>query len=422
MIMNNLIERPVYLQKLIDRRGNGEVKIVTGSRRCGKSWLLSKIYKKWLIEQGVKQENIISVSFDMEDDKMDEKLLDPQVLKQYIFDRITDDNEEYYVFLDEVQEVSNFEKIVNGINSHENIDVYITGSNSKFLSSEIKTIFRGRGDEIRVFPLSFKEFCSASTEDKRDLWKEYYTYGGMPGILKQKTREQKVSYLQRLWNKTYIDDVVDRNNVKNRRALESLVDTLCSSIGSLTNPSRVKKVLKSIQHTDIDEETVSSYIGYLVDAFLFEGAKRYNIKGNKYYESLCKYYSVDVGLRNARLNFRQQEPNHIMENVIYNELRLRNYLVDVGVVECRKMVNGKSEYIQYEVDFIATNGIDKYYIQSAYSIPNEDKNEQETSSLRKIENSFRKIVIVGDDIEMYTNDNGIVYMGLMQFLMNGVLP
>ncbi len=413
-----LIERPIYLQKLIDRRNNSEVKIITGSRRCGKSWLLSKLYYNWLISQGVKPSNIIMLSFDMEDENNDGALLNPSELKKYLYSKITNDNEEYYVFLDEIQEVENFERIVNGLNSRENVDVYITGSNSKLLSSDINTIFRGRGDEVRVYPLTFKEFCSVRKEDKRDLWKEYYTYGGMPNILKHKTKEQKISYLQRLWSKTYIDDVVERNKVKNRQALESLVDALCSSIGSLTNPNRVKNVLYSVQHVKLDEETIKSYMGYLEDAYLFEGVQRFNIKGNKYYESLKKYYSVDIGLRNAKLNFRQQEPTHIMENVIYNELRTRNYLVDVGVVEARKMIDGKSQYIQYEVDFIATNGMDKYYIQSAYALPDEAKKEQEITSLKKIDNSFRKIVIVNDDIEMYTDNNGIIYMGLFQFLMN----
>lgn len=416
--MATLIERPVYLQKLIDRRNNGEVKIITGSRRCGKSWLLSRLYNNWLKTQGVNSRNIIMLSFDMDDENNDPTLLDPSELKKYLYNKIINDEEEYYVFLDEIQEVDNFERIVNGLNSHDNVDVYITGSNSKFLSRDINTIFRGRGDEVRVYPLSFKEFCSVRTEDKRDLWKEFYTYGGMPDILKHKTKEQKITYLQRLWSKTYIDDVVERNKVKNRQALESLVDALCSSIGSLTNPNRVKNVLSSVQHVKLDEETVKSYIGYLEDAYLFEGVQRYNIRGNKYYESLKKYYSVDIGLRNAKLNFRQQEITHIMENVIYNELRMRNYLVDVGVVEARKVTDGKSQYIQYEVDFIATNGMNKYYIQSAYALPDEDKKEQEITSLKKIDNSFRKIVIVGDDIEMYTDENGIVYLGLLQFLMN----
>ena len=416
--MANYINRPRYLQQLIDRRDNGEVKIITGPRRSGKSWLLSHIYKDYLLSQGVKESSIVSVSLDFDEEEEDANLTDPNQLKAYLREHISDDDENYYVFLDEIQEVEGFERIVNGLNSHDNVDVYVTGSNSKFLSSDIRTIFRGRGDEVRVFPLCFKEFVAGRTEPMNELWKEYYTYGGMPALLKQRTAEQKVKYLQRLWNKTYIDDVVERNKVKNRQALESLVDALCSSVGSLTNPSRITNILASVQQVKVDDETINSYIGYLCEAFLFEGAKRFNIKGNKYYESIAKYYSVDVGLRNARLNFRQQEITHIMENVIYNELRTRGYLVDVGVIESREKRNGKLEYIQYEVDFIATNGIDKYYIQSAYALPDEEKREQELKSLKRINDSFRKIVIQGDDIATYTDNNGIVFMGLIQFLLN----
>ena len=419
--MANYINRPRYLQQLIDRPDNGAVKIITGPRRCGKSWLWSHIYKDYLLAQGVKEECIVSVSLDADENEEESDLTDPTKLKAHLREHIANDDENYYVFLDEVQEVEGFERIVNGINSHDNVDVYVTGSNSKFLSSDIRTIFRGRGDEVRVFPLSFKEFITDRKEPLNELWKEYYTYGGMPALLKQRTAEQKVKYLQRLWNKTYIDDVVERHNVKNRRALESLVDALCSSIGSLTNPSRVTNILASVQHVKVDDETINSYIGYLEDAFLFEGAKRFNIKGNKYYESIAKYYSVDVGLRNARLNYRQQEITHIMENVIYNELRTRGYLVDVGVIESREKRDGKLVYIQYEVDFIANNGTDKYYIQSAYALPDEEKREQELKSLKRINDSFRKIVIVGDDIATYTDNNGIVFMGLIQFLLNDVI-
>lgn len=416
--MGNYINRPGYLQQLIDRRDNGEVKIITGPRRCGKSWLLSHIFKDYLLADGVRESNIVSVSLDTDEDENGSNLLDPNKLKAYLHEQTKNDHENYYVFLDEIQEVEDFERIVNGINSHDNVDVYITGSNSKFLSSDIRTIFRGRGDEVRVFPLSFKEFCTDRTESLSELWKEYYTYGGMPALLKQRTAEQKVKYLQRLWDKTYITDVVERNNVRNRQALESLADALCSTTGSLTNPNRISRVLASVQHVKIDDETVAAYIGYLEDAFIFEGAKRFNIKGNKYYESIAKYYPVDVGLRNAKLNFRQQEITHIMENVIYNELRMRGYLVDVGVVESREKRDGKQVYTQYEVDFIATNGAEKYYIQSAYALPDEEKREQEQKSLKRINDSFRKIVIVGDDIATYTDNNGIVFMGLMQFLLN----
>lgn len=413
------VNRQVYLQKLICRRDNGEVKIITGARRCGKSWLLKKVYFDYLVSQGVPSQNIVSVSFDIDEDVEGKDLTDPVVLKKYLYSRITSEEESYYVFLDEIQMVDGFERIVNGLNAHDNVDVYITGSNSKFLSSDINTIFRGRGDEVRVYPFSFKEFSTNRTESVSELWKEYYTYGGMPALRNQPTSEQKVSYLQRLWQKTYLDDVVERNGIKNRMAVESLVDSLCSSVGTLTNPSKIRNTLESVQHIRVDVETVMSYMQCLENAFLFEGSRRYNIKGRKYYESIKKYYVVDVGLRNARLNFRQQEVTHIMENVIYNELRIRGYVVDVGVVENRVMREGKSTYQQLEVDFIAANGLEKYYIQSAYALPTEEKREQEIASLRKIDDSFRKVIIVGDDIATYIDEYGYVFMGLFQFLKNG---
>ena len=415
--MAQYIQRETYLQQLINRMDNGEVKIITGPRRSGKSWLLNRIFKDYLLSKGVPEENIIIVSFDVDDGEENDDLTDRKALKSYLYSRITSEQAPYYIILDEVQEVDGFEKIVNGLNAKDNIDVYITGSNSHFLSSDIKTIFRGRGDEVRVHPFSFKEFCTNRTEPVSELWKEYYTYGGMPGLLKQRTPEQKVAYLQRLWNKTYLDDVVERHHVKNREALSALADALCSSVGSLTNPNRVSNILQSVQKVKINPDTVANYISYLEEAFLFEGAKRFNIKGNKYYESIKKYYAADVGLRNAKLNFRQQEVTHIMENVIYNELRMRGFAVDVGLVEAREMRNGKMEYIQYEVDFIANNGTDKYYIQSAYALDTEEKKQQELRSLHKIDDSFRKIVVVGNDIAEYTDDKGIHYIGLFQFLL-----
>ena len=417
---NTYIKRETYLQKLIDRMDNGEVKIITGPRRCGKSWLLKRIFKDYLLANGIPEENIIIVSFDLDDEETYGDLSECSALKEFLYSRISSLDTNYYVILDEVQEVEGFEKIVNGLNAKDNVDVYITGSNSHFLSSDIRTIFRGRGDEVRVYPLSFKEFRSNRTESINELWKEYYTYGGMPGLLNHRTPEQKAAYLQRLWNKTYLDDVVERNHVKNREALSSLADALCSSIGSLTNPNRISNVLQSIQKAKIDPETVGNYIQYLEDAFLFEGAKRFNIKGNKYFESIKKYYSVDVGLRNAKLNFRQQEITHIMENVIYNELRMRGFSVDVGLVESREMRDGKMTYIQYEIDFIAQNGMDKYYIQSTFKTDSDEKREQELRSFLKIDDSFKKIVIVGDDIASYTDNKGIVYMGLFQFLDTGI--
>ncbi len=419
--MNGYIKRERYLQKLIDRRDNGEVKIITGPRRSGKSFLLKKIYFDYLLADGVLMDHIIIVSLDVDDEASNQDLRVPEALKSFIYERIKDDGQNYYVMLDEIQEVEGFERIVNGLNARDNVDVYVTGSNSRFLSSDINTIFRGRGDEVRVYPLSFKEFSEGRSEPINELWKEYYTYGGMPALLNQRTAEQKINYLQRLWNKTYIDDVVERNNLKNRAALESAVDVLCSSIGSLTNPLRMANSLLSVQKIKISSQTIGDYLLCLENAFLFEGAKRYNIKGGRYYESIKKYYAIDVGLRNARLNFRQQELTHIMENVIYNELRVRGYLVDVGVVEERVKVNDRMEYRQLEVDFIATNGMQKYYIQSAYALPDEEKRVQETASLKRISDGFRKIVIVGDDIATYMDNDGITYMGLFHFLLSDAL-
>lgn len=417
--MAQYIQRKTYLEKLINRRDNGEIKIITGPRRTGKSWLLKRIYRDYLLHEGIKEDHIITVSFDIDESVDGKELTDPLTLKQHLYSKInTNDSENYYVFLDEIQMVEGFERIVNGLNSYDNIDVYITGSNSKFLSSDINTIFRGRGDEVRVYPLSFKEFSENRTETFTDLWQEYYTYGGLPALRNHKTKEQKIEYLNRLWQKTYIDDVVERNGVKNRYALECIADVLCSSIGSLTNPTKISNTLKTVQKTDISVDTVNTYLSYLYDAFLFIPAMRYDIKGKKYFNSIKKYYSIDLGLRNARLNFRQQEITHIMENVIFNELKIRGYQVDVGVIESRKFSGGVSTYRQLEVDFIATDGVEKFYIQSAFALPDEDKKEQEIASLKKIDDSFRKIIIVGYDIATYIDDNGFIFMSLRQFLNN----
>lgn len=416
MNRNKYIKRESYLNKLIIRRDNGEVKIITGSRRCGKSWLLSHIYKDYLLEQGISSDNIIMLDFDRDDDKYDFDILDSKAVKEHIYSRIKNENENYYVFLDEIQELDNFERLVNGLNSHDNIDVYVTGSNSRFLSHDIRTIFRGRGDEIRVFPLSFREFCQEAG-DVREAWMIYSTFGGMPRLLHYHDNEQKINYLQNLWEKTYLDDVVERNNVRNELAISRLATSLCSSIGSLTNPARIANTLESVQKMKIDSKTVSSYIDYLENAFLFESAERYDVKGRRYYETNKKYYCIDIGLRNARLNFRQQEPTHIMENVLYNHLRVLGYLVDVGIVESRETKNGKTSYSQREIDFIANKGSLRYYIQSAYSVSSEEKREQELASLLKISDSFKKIVVVGDEIMPYSDDNGIYFTGLFDFLL-----
>lgn len=418
MSKTSYIQRNSYLNKLIIRRDNGEVKIITGPRRCGKSWLLNPIYRDYLLQQGVASDNIITLDFDKDDEKYDFDILDPKAVKEHIYSLINNDQENYYIFLDEIQELDNFERLVNGLNSHENIDVYVTGSNSRFLSKDIRTIFRGRGDEIRVFPLSFREFYMAMGSDVHEAWKIYSTFGGMPRLIHYQYNEQKINYLQSLWDKTYIDDVVERNKVKNELALSRLATSLCSTIGSLTNPSRIANTLESVQKMKIDSKTVASYIDYLENSFLFESAERYDIKGRRYYETNKKYYCIDVGLRNARLNFRQQELTHIMENVLYNHLRVLGYLVDVGIVESREMKNGKTSYSQREIDFVVNKGSQRYYIQSAYSIPTEEKREQELASLLKISDSFRKIVVVGEEIMPYTDDNGIYFTGLFDFLLN----
>lgn len=413
------IKREIYLEKLINRMNNGEVKIITGPRRVGKSWLLSHIFYDYLLSQGVDTNHIIHISFDMDDEIGQNNLLELSSLKEYIYDRIKDKNQ-YYIMLDEIQEIEGFERLINGLNAKENIDIYITGSNSKFLSNDIQTIFRGRGDEIHVYPLSFKEFCENKETSIQELWKEYYTFGGLPGLKNHKTPEQKINYLQRLWKKTYLADVIERNKIKNIAALEALTDSLCSSIGSLTNPLKLCNTIQSVMHVKSDNETITKYIQFLENSFLFEGVSRYNIKGKRYFESIKKYYASDIGLRNARLNFRQQELSHIMENIIYTHLRIYGFLVDVGVVEKREMQNGKQRQSQYEVDFIATNGFEKYYIQSAYRLDSEEKKEQELKSLKNIDDSFKKIVIVSDDIATYTDEDGITYMGLFNFLLNGI--
>lgn len=416
--MKAYVKRDAYLNRLIVRRNNNMVKAVTGPRRAGKSFLLNPIFKDYLLKQGIPEDHIISISFDIEDDETPQELLDREKLKEYLYSRIVSKTEPYYVFLDEIQEVENFEKIVNGLNNRPNVDVYVTGSNSKFLSNDITTIFRGRSDEVNILPFTFKEFCQGRQEPVSELWKEYYTYGGLPALRMMPTYEQKTSYLQRLWKKTYLDDVVERHHVENREALEAIADALCSSVGSLTNTTRITNTLASVRKIKITDDTVAKYIGYLEEAFLFNEAKRYNIKGNKYYENIKKYYSVDVGLRNARLNYRQLEQTHLMENIIFNELLHRGYAVDVGVIEARVMKDGKSEYKQYEVDFIATNGNEKYYIQSAYELSSEAKREQELNSLKRIDDSFQKIVIVKDDIMPYRDEKGIYFTGLFQFLMD----
>ena len=409
-----MIKRDLYLQRLIDRMENGAVKVITGIRRCGKSTLLFILFYDYLKSTGVKDDHIITYKLD---NIKSRRLRNAEVLYDAVAEQIRDNNT-YYVFLDEIQYVEDFSELVNSLNQISNVDLYVTGSNSKFLSDDILTEFRGRGDEVRMYPLSFSEFCSAFDGDKYEAWEEYFTYGGMPAIFEQRTEEQKALYLRNLVSKVYLSDIIDRRKVVYKDELDSMVDLLCSAIGSLTNPSKISKTLASAKGKSISDITAKSYLDHLCDAFLFDVAKRYDVKGRKYLSTPSKYYISDVGLRNARLNFRQQEENHIMENIIYNELKSRGYLVDVGVVEATETVDGKRKQISLEVDFIATKGNKKYYIQSAYEISSREKLIQERRPLLKINDSFKKIIIVKDNIKPRIDEDGIVTIGIIGFLLD----
>ena len=405
-----IIERNSYLDKLILRKENGMVKILTGIRRCGKSFLLDPIFKEYLINSGVKKDHIIKLDLD---DIKNIKYIDPYELDKYIDEHIIDD-EIHYVLIDEIQKVENFEAVLNGFLHRRNLDVYVTGSNSKFLSSDIITEFRGRGDEIRIFPLSYSEFYNAYEGNKNNAWTEYITYGGMPQILNNISEEQKSNYLSNLFNLTYIKDIIERNKIEKNDILEILINLLSSSVGSLTNPQKIYNTFISKGIEGVSKNTIISYIDYLLDSFLLEKAERYDIKGKKYITTPQKYYFADIGLRNVRLNFRQQEENHIMENVIYNELIMRGYNVDVGVVEIRE----KNERKQLEVDFICNQGSKRYYIQSALNIDTAEKNEQESKPLNSIGDSFKKIIVVKDNIKLWRNEQGILIIGIQEFLLN----
>ena len=409
-----MIKRDLYLHRLIDRMNNGSVKVVTGIRRCGKTVLLFDIFADYLRSTGVDDTHILKYTLD--NIKM-RRLRNPEKLYDDITAKLTD-NGTYYLFLDEIQYVDDFSELINSLSQLRNVDTYVTGSNSKFLSSDILTQFRGRGDEVRVYPLSFSEFYSARGGDKNEAWDEYHLYGGMPALFERKTDEQKTEYLKALMSKVYLSDIVERNRVQYPDKMESMVDFLCSAIGSLTNPKKISDTLKSVKGKSISDVTAKNYLNYLTDAFLFESAKRFDVKGKKYFETPLKYYMADVGLRNARLNFRQVEENHIMENVIFNELKIRGYSVDVGVVESKETVDGKRRLKQLEIDFVANKGSKKYYIQSAYEMPTEEKLRQEKRSLVKVGDSFKKIVVVKDNISPQTDENGIVTMGLINFLLD----
>ncbi|MBO5223272.1 MAG: ATP-binding protein [Clostridia bacterium] len=421
-----IIKRDLYLNKLIRKKNNGSIKIITGLRRSGKSYLLNNLYYEYLLSEGVKKEQIIKLALD--DDRYRE-YRNPDNLSKFLYSKITNETDKFYFLLDEVQfaisdeEIKSKEPIrlygiLNGLLRLKNVDVYVTGSNSKFLSSDIATEFRGRGDIIHVNPLSFAEFFSAyKNGDKYDAWDEYSTYGGMPMLCSLETDEEKAEYLNNLFKNTYIKDIIERNNLRGDVAIDTLVDVLASSIGSLNNPTKIAKTFASNGIKTADK-TISTYVDYLLDAFLIRKATRYDIKGRKYINSPFKYYFSDVGLRNARLNFRQQEQTHIMENVIYNELVMRGFNVDVGIIEhVVRDEDGKRTTKHLEVDFVCNKGNQRYYIQSAFSIPNTEKMKQEQASLDRIDDSFKKIIITQDRTKLWRNEKGYVIMNVLDFLL-----
>lgn len=408
------IKRDKYLSDLVNRMNNGMIKVVTGIRRCGKSYLIFTIFKNYLKEQGVDEAHIVTIELDQRKDK---KYRDPDIILEYIESRITDD-EKYYILLDEVQLLKNFEEVLNSLLHIKNIDIYVTGSNSKFLSKDVITEFRGRGDEIHIFPLTFKEFMQAYDGDIYRGWAEYVVYGGLPLTVTMKTEEQKIKYLTNLFEETYLKDIIERHHIEKTQELEDLVNVLASAIGSLTNVPKIEATFRSVIQSNISSNTIRQYIEYLEDAFVINKANRYNVKGRKYIGTPNKYYFEDVGLRNARLGFRQVEETHIMENIIYNELRSRGYSVDVGVVEKRgKNKDGKEERTYLEIDFIANLGSKRYYIQSAFSMPTEEKRDQEKSSLINVGDSFKKIIIVKDVVNVTRDEEGITTMSIYDFLL-----
>ncbi len=409
------IKRDAYLEQLKIRRDNGMIKIITGIRRCGKSFLLFVLFKKYLLETGIDADHIIEVALDGIES---EELRDPKICYQYIKERIKDEGK-YYLLLDEVQFMPRFEEVLNSMLRIKNIDVYVTGSNSKFLSSDVITEFRGRGDEIRIYPLSFAEFFSAYDGDYDDAWNEYLIYGGLPQVAQFSLERQKAEYLKNIFANVYIKDVVDRNKLQNVDEIDTLVDVLASAIGAPTNPTKISNTFKSERGITYSNKTISNHIDYLAQSFLISKASRYDIKGRKYVGANLKYYFTDIGLRNARLNFRQQETTHIMENIVYNELLIRGYNVDVGIVEIfGKDGEGKTTRKQLEVDFVVNQGSQRYYIQVAYDMSSEEKQAQEFNSLRNIPDSFKKIVIVNGTKKPWRNDEGFVIMGMKYFLLN----
>ena len=423
--MSNIIKRDYYLKQIIDKNENGLIKVITGIRRCGKSFLLYNLFYDYLVNNGISKDNIITIALD---DDLYIKYRNPDELSKYIREKIVNDDM-YYVLIDEVQydiskeELRNSEDIklynvLNGLMRLRNVDIYVTVSNSKMLTKDVLTAFRGRSDEIKMYPLTFKEYYNFVGGDKAEVYEEYALYGGMPLVLNKKTNVEKVNYLKNLFSEVYFKDIIERYSIELPEVLNELTDDLCSSIGSLTNANKIANTLNSIKNTKVSSKTIASYLDYLMESFLFNNAKRYDVKGKKYFEYPSKYYCTDIGLRNARLNFRQQEETHIMENIIYNELISRGYLVDVGVVEIVEETGEKRVKKQCEIDFVVNKGTKKYYIQSALALPDKEKRAQEMASLLKINDSFKKIIVVKDNINPWRDENGILTMGLVDFLMD----
>lgn len=411
-----IIQRKKYLDMLISGEGNNLVKIVTGVRRCGKSFLLFKLFRNYLTEKGVDEQHIIELSLD---DLRNKKLRNPETLLKYIDSHLLNDKKTTYIILDEVQLVQDFVEVLLSLLHTPFVDVYVSGSNSKFLSKDVVTEFRGRGDEIRVYPLSFSEFYSAVGGDKSEVWKEYYTYGGLPQILEFDSEKKKSDYLKNLYELTYMKDVQERNHLRNADGLFKVVQMLASCIGSPTNPKRISDTFKTVEKKAVTDKTILNYIECLKDAFLIEEALRYDVKGRKYIGTETKYYFEDIGLRNAILNFHQQEEPHIMENIIYNELKYRGFNVDVGFVETwENKSSGKSFRHGLEVDFVVNKGAERIYIQSVFKLPTDEKKEQEERPLLNINDSFKKIIITGENIKRKTDEKGILTIGLLDFLLD----
>lgn len=423
--MQNIIKRDEYLKRIIDRKENGLIKVITGIRRCGKSFLLFNLFYDYLIQSGVKEEQIIRIALD---DNTFEKYRDSDELSKYIRGKIVN-SDMYYILIDEVQyaitkdELKNPENIglynvLNGLMRLRNVDIYVTGSNSKMLTKDVLTAFRGRGDEIKIYPISFKEFYSLEGGDKSDAYEEYALYGGMPLVLSKKNDVEKMRYLQNLFTEVYFKDIEERYDIEMPDVLSELTDDLCSSVGSLTNASKIANALQSVKNIKVSSTTISRYLNYLIESFLFSNAKRYDVKGKKYFEYPSKYYCTDIGLRNARLNFRQQEETHIMENIIYNELLCREYSVDVGVVEIVETNAGERTKKQCEIDFVVNKGSKKYYIQSALNVSDASKLETELRPLKNTKDFFKKIIVSKTSMRHWTDDDGILHVGLYEFLLN----